>query len=257
MLGAVDTPRERFTVTNPDPDQELAKLIASKFIERRDAKAIQHSNGAYMPVTDGKDGPYVPWKLSDVVAHVAGRTTYGHYVVSAENTCRMFCFDIDLRDEWRDTWAGPTSERKKELAAELWSMVRILANPVKEVLNINPITTYSGCKGMHVYAPLDPGTPAKDAREMALTILGSFGDFFELEKGKNFFSSVIVPELTIEVFPKQEEVREGGLGNLIRLPFGVNQKSGKPGFAIKPGTRFHCSYEIDDPMLAMTKGSLR
>ena len=244
-------------VTDSDSNQELAKLIASKFIERRDAKAIQHSNGAYTPAVDSKLGTYLPWRVSDIIAHLEGRTTYGHYVVSAENTCRMFCFDIDLRDEWRDTWAGPNGVEKKRLATELWSMVRVLAQPVKELLDINPITTYSGCKGMHVYAPLRPMTPAKEAREMALLVLESYGDFFELERGKNFFSSVMVPELTIEVFPKQEEVREGGLGNLIRLPFGVNQKSGKPGFAIKPSTRFHCSHEIDDPILAMTKGSLR
>lgn len=68
---------------------QLAELIAKRFIARRDAKAIQGSDGAYRPIK-------TPFQMSDLVDHIEGRKTYGHYLLDSENQCKFFAFDCDL-----------------------------------------------------------------------------------------------------------------------------------------------------------------
>jgi len=97
-------------------DDELAKRLGFLFIERRDVKAWQQENGGYFP-------DYGPLTLKDLRSHLAGLPQYGdvlnqdgtprtdknghklralrahmgHYLVSQENKCRLFAFDIDLK----------------------------------------------------------------------------------------------------------------------------------------------------------------
>lgn len=261
-----------------DPTKEIGKLIAGRFIERREVKAVQSKSGAYHP-------EHEPFTLTDLVAHVEGRRTFGHYVVSADNTCRMLCFDIDLKEGrrleppmpdpnpaifyregyadqkeiWpRQEWTTPTDKAiKKDLAIQMRVLAQGFATRMKELLGVMVAVAYSGSKGMHVYGMFDPLTPAHEAREGASMVLDSLQDF-ELERGKNFYRHVrAFAALSIEVFPKQDEVRaNGGLGNLIRLPLGINQKSGRPGWFINLDTPLD-QFTQDDPLLVLQEGSLR
>lgn len=77
---------------------ELANLIASRFIARRDVKAIQHPDGSWSPHTKSgkRDGERIPWTRSDLLAHLAGDKTFGHYMLDTDSTCKLFAFDVDL-----------------------------------------------------------------------------------------------------------------------------------------------------------------
>lgn len=262
---------------NPDP-AEIAKLIAGTFIERRDAKAIQTKSGAYMPVrTNMKEtsSELVPWSLRDVIAHVEGEKTYGHYLVTPAGTCRCIVFDCDLRAKAdpnrgeepimfngeeidpRDAWSRPNSPIKRDLALQLRTVAEGFARRSMVLTGLKTMVSYSGAKGMHAYVCLEPGTSAHDAREMISVIIESFEGDFVPAKGKNFFRHAFAnPAVSIEVFPKQEEVSADGFGNLVRLPLGVNQKSGKPGFFLVMGTD-QKDFKIDDPLLALKEGSFR
>lgn len=262
----------------PDPALPLAKLIASLFVERHDVKAIQTKTGAYMPVRqDMRDtaSPTIPFGLRDLIDHINGVKTYGHYLVSQAGTCRTFVFDIDLRSKAntdrgeepimfqdeeinpREVWAGPVTDCKKDLQLQLRVMAEQLARQVHKILAIKTLVSYSGSKGMHVYGCLDPGTPAHDAREVAGIVFETLDGLIVPEHGKNFFKhATAFPALSIELFPKQDEVREDGFGNLIRLPLGKNQKSGKNGFFMDMSTPID-QPKIDDPLIALTEGSIR
>lgn len=256
---------------------EIAKAIASRFIERRDAKAIQSRSGAYAPVREDMrdtDSPLIEWRLSDIVDHLEGRKTYGHYVVSLDGTCRTFVFDIDLRSKAhddspimfrgevidpREVWAGPSTEAKHNLALQLRVIAEGLARRTKKILGVDVMVSYSGSKGMHVYACLDPGTPAADARSAAHTVIDSLDGVIIPDRGKNFFrhsDDDKFQPISIELFPKQDDVSAEGFGNLIRLPLGVNQKSGKPGFFLDMNTQ-QDEFKIEDPMVALENGSIR
>lgn len=106
---------------------KLAGLLAKKFIQRRDAKAIQTAN-IYKPVVktdaEGNDikGDNIPWTMGDLRAHIKGERTYGHYVSDLESNVKLFAFDIDLTKEgtWleypdlsklpMDAFTGPNAE---------------------------------------------------------------------------------------------------------------------------------------------------
>lgn len=83
-------------------ETDLAKLLALKFIQRRDAKAEQSPDGAWHPVREynpetGKcDGPNIPWKMGDLRSHLEGSKTFGNYLVDQDNNVKLFVLDIDL-----------------------------------------------------------------------------------------------------------------------------------------------------------------
>jgi hypothetical protein len=265
-------------VNQPETNIELAKLIAGKLIERRDVKAVQNQHGSYAPhrvdMRD-TDSETIGFKLSDIVDHIEGRQTYGHYVVSPPGTCRALVFDLDLREKAnparneapilykgdeidpREIWAGPTSPCKADLALQLRVTAEGIARRCQKVIGTQVMVTYSGSKGMHVYVCLDPGTPAVEARGLAALVIESFAGLIVPDTGSNFFKHAEkMQAISIELFPKQDEVSEGGFGNLVRLPLGINKKSGKAGFFLDMSTP-QTEFKIDDPMAALTQGSLR
>lgn len=83
-------------------ETDLAKLLSLRFIQRRDAKAEQTSDGAWHPVrefnpeTGKNDGPNIPWKMGDLRAHIEGTRTFGNYLADADSNVKLFVLDIDL-----------------------------------------------------------------------------------------------------------------------------------------------------------------
>jgi hypothetical protein len=262
-------------VTN---SSDIAKLLASNFVERRDVKAIQTNSGAYIPHRVGpqpkyEDRPLAPFTLASLVEHVETKQTFGHYLVNPETgTTRIFLFDIDFNKSSpyhdpdlnldaeinpREVWSGPTTTCKRDLALQLFAMANGLAIRTQKLLGIKVIVAYSGSKGLHVIGCLPPRTPAADARAMGVYVMESL-KVFEPLRGANFWKHTTgYPSLEIELFPKQDEVRADGYGNLVRLPLGLNRKSGKPGFFLKQDVPFG-SFKVDEDVVeVLTNGSLR
>lgn len=247
--------------------EDLARALGRSFIERRDVKALQSHKGTYRPIEE-------KWTLQDLVDHIEGTTTWGHYLVAPGNTCRIFAFDIDLNetgwisiepDEYqeispRSVWLTAQSNDpiRLDLQMQLRCMAEGLAIRTKKLLpDVKVLVAYSGGKGMHVYGLLDAGTPAGDAREAGRLVLDSFTDTFELVAGKNFYRHKYAYScLSIELFPKQDELREGGYGNLLRLPLGKNRKTGHDGFFVDLSRPIN-ELRVDDPAVALAQGSLR
>lgn len=255
----------------------IGKLLAGNLIERRDVKAIQLHNGDYQPHRAGpesryQDRPLQPFDVQSLTAHVEGTATYGHYLVKpVSDTARCFVFDIDLNQASRyhdpeldldaeinprEVWAGPTTTCKRDLAIQLMVMASGLAYRTHKMLGCKVLVSYSGNKGMHVIGCFDPGTPAEVVRSSAAMVLDS-AKCFEPLRGNNFFKhSTGYPSLDIEVFPKQGEVKADGYGNLVRLPLGVNHKSGKKSFFLRLDVEYD-KFVVDDPVIALEKGSVR
>lgn len=86
--------------------EDLSVQFARRFVQRRDVKAVQFNNGAYIPDRELKNrhtqqpdpGRYGPlgWQMQHLQQHLAGTHTYGHYLLDQENNCRLFALDIDL-----------------------------------------------------------------------------------------------------------------------------------------------------------------
>lgn len=253
----------------------LAGLIASRFIQRRDVKAIQFDNGDYVPDLKMRDKTRhgQGFKMSHLKAHLEGSETYGHYLIDANNKARIFCLDIDLEkvgaypilpdlstapadgdEAWlidntqlvevtkddvtegkptiRDAWAD-----RRNLHARNWYKMQMktlasrFASVITKDLQLPCAVTYSGNKGVHVYGFLGE-SDAKDCREAGLLAL-DLTDEWELSRGKNFYRHrnpdpmMGYPSFSVEIFPKQDSLEDKDLGNLLRLPLGVNRKKPK------------------------------
>ncbi len=113
-------------------------------------------------------------------------------------------------------------------------MSSLIARAVVSELQLPCAVAYSGGKGVHVYA-FTGLISAAEAREGAQIVLDSIGNF-HASRGTNFYKwndedpVAGYPNLSIEVFPKQDTLSGKDLGNLMRLPLGRNLKSSDPTF---------------------------
>lgn len=189
--------------------REIAKLFASKFIARSDIKAIQRNNGDYNPVDS-------PFTMPDMLAHIEGQQTYGHYLLNTDNKCKLFVFDIDLDKPDTDKDGNITVPRyvPSEVDADGWwanfvpgnpreiwldrsrimernyfkfllrGMAGKLARTIHEQLDIQTAVAYTGSKGVHVYG-FTGLMDAKDVRDGAQIILDEL-DLFVPVRGQHF-----------------------------------------------------------------------
>lgn len=249
--------------------QDIAKLFAKMFIARPDVKAQQRSSGEYNPTVDrdaaGNVTKSYGFTMPDLLAHINGERTYGHYLLNEKSECKFFAFDIDLEGfdkavpdekfhvpasqsdtgEWsdfshaypRDVWLDRSMVPARNFFKyQLRCMANMLARTIHSELGIPTAVTYTGRKGIHVYG-FTGLIPASGAAEGANHVLDKLG-CFKPHRGINFFKHIEVHNqdgsinhedsfqcLEIEVFPKQIDIKPGGYGNLIRLPLGKNLKN--------------------------------
>lgn len=248
-------------------ERELAAVIGKLFVQRRDVKAVQQPNGEWYRSS-------TPFKMTDMMAHVRGEQSLGHYLIDHDNQCRVFALDIDIVDTKMETLKNGTPEQRAKYVPcyypsnpsgpnhglveynprEAWKdrahpsrawtkrSLKFIAEEIAAVIvsemELPCLVSYSGSKGMHVYAILHesvggPGPiPADDAREGAVLVLERTGRFIP-GRGKNFYRAIDqdpvtgFPQLEVEIFPKQGSIGAKGYGNLMRLPLGRNLKSTK------------------------------
>jgi hypothetical protein len=278
----------------PSLSIELAQVIGQRFIQRTDVKAIQFSNGAYVPDNFEKlrnPEMYQPfgWLGRHVLAHIEGKRSYGNYLLDKDGLVKYFAFDIDLEKAgtWVELprWDGNEdisnedfdSQTKIHLCnpRELWAdrsavgarswfkwqmsqLAHMFCRTIRDELKLPCAAAYSGSKGIHVYGFTGP-IPAQEAREGALLVLDILGQFEPL-RGENFFrhkegGAMGFPSFSIEIFPKQASVKnEDGYGNLMRLPLGRNLKSADPTFFLDLSAPLAQLKPHPDPVRLLTSG---
>lgn len=201
---------------------ELVDLIARKFIARRDVKASQNNQGSYSPVVDGRSGERLPWTRQDVVDHLSGKKTFGHYLLDEDSMCKLFAFDIDLektklddRDNiiWQGKYPDPfafdgadkfsgeiidfnprEAWRDRAHPSRAWTkyQLHLVAHQLLkgiEALGVPGAVAYTGAKGLHVYGftGLINASDAREGAEIVLDTLSSFAGGVAPIRGKSFF----------------------------------------------------------------------
>lgn len=261
--------------------KELEDLIGKRFIQRTDVKAIQRGD-IYTPHTDtGKrDGNRIGWDRQAIRDHIEGRASYGHYLVDTEGQSKLFAFDIDLAKSgmwvgvepdgsWtemeprecnpREAWNHPQCPEnlKRFLTSQLLEVAEYLANTVHELVEVPVAVAYSGSKGVHVYGFTGTANAA-DCRDAATEVIEYTGKF-ERIRGDCFFgpkdrgAKRLGSCVDIEVFPKQANLDGKDLGNLMRLPLGVNAKGGESYFLSLDGEKTVAGEQMAkmDPIVAL------
>lgn len=238
--------------------QEAAKLLHSRLIARTDAFGLQKPDGSYKRVTE-------PMKMGHLIRHVLGEQSIGHYLIEpVSNTTKVFAFDIDADKEHEDI--DPETGKKRHNPArdmalafdpDIWtrmlSLAHGLASWARTWYDVRAMVSFGGGKGLHVICAVRKRMSAEAAGLAAQTILSDGG--FEVFRGDIFWKSEAWPDLTVEVFPKQQSVEADGFGNLMRLPLGTNAKTGNmsyfiPAEVMSLGT-------IDDGLAVLMEGTWR
>lgn len=79
--------------------RELENLLAKRFIQRSDVKAVQTTDGKYIPDVKFESGKYGHgFNRQSLQDHLNGVHSYGHYLLDEHDLCKLMVFDIDLRD---------------------------------------------------------------------------------------------------------------------------------------------------------------
>jgi hypothetical protein len=236
-------------------ERQIAGLLGKLFVQRRDAKAEQNKiNGVWHRcVRDRRSQADVPIKMPDVISHIRGERSFGHYLLDHDGMCRIFALDIDLRKtphayplvdptngettlhEYipREAWQDRAHPSRTWTKLSLRVLGEHFARIIMGDLGLPCLVSYSGSKGLHVYAFFDEPVPASDAREGAVIVLEQ-SSLFRPKKGKSFYEAVNqdpvegYPQLEVEAYPKQEKIGSDGYGNLMRLPLGRNFKATHP-----------------------------
>ncbi|MGC9796603.1 CRISPR-associated primase-polymerase type A1 [Fervidobacterium riparium] len=175
------------------PKKSYVDKFMSLFSGREDVFAVQTPEG-YYPVRR-------PMNSSDVLEHFAGRKTLGVYVLRSDDTVKFAAYDVDVRKDFENDLSSEF--HCKETAKMLYYLLRSD--------NLNAYIEFSGRKGYHLWIFFDIPVAAFKVRVVLAKIL----------------EKLQVPEsVKVEIFPKQDKLN-GGLGNLIKVPFGVHAKTKK------------------------------
>jgi hypothetical protein len=236
-LGAPRLRQQRGQTSLSD-NTDLIKSIGTRFIERRDVKAVQGEGIPWQPIRE-------KFTLQDFEDHIAGKRTFGHYLVSPEGNAKLFAFDIDLDKTGvyytedipnapevecnpRDVWLDPNHPGRWTMKFQLRCVAEALAAKVNRLIGIPVAVAYSGGKGLHVYG-FTGSKPAPVVRTLALGVMEEMFSW-QPTRGENFWKHTdpgVMPNITIEVFPKQDTVGEDGFGNLMALPLGIHKLTGQ------------------------------
>jgi hypothetical protein len=211
-----------------DPDMTAADAPFSDLRSRQDAVArfMRLFSGRedcfarqWADKAENKQG-YVPVRHpmtpAEVEEHLAGRKTYGIYLLRSDATVLTAVIDADLKPEFRDrqlTAADKGKIRKEQ--DYLFSRIRELSGN----RGVRPLVEFSGGKGYHFWYFFQSPVPAGQAK----TLLESVQ--YPVAQDLSVFN--------LEVFPKQDHLSGKGLGNLVKLPLGIHRLSGKPSYFLE------------------------
>lgn len=175
-----------------------AKLLMKRFALRRDDYAAHGADGSYRPVRR-------ELTLLALTAHVNGDCCLGVYQLAGDRVAWL-CWDVDASEE------NPHAARPAARA------IHLMAGH----FGLDTLIEFSGKKGYHVWAFCEPMQAAL-ARQIGFGVLGEI-------------TEEDLHGCAVEVFPKQERVKNGEYGNLVKLPWGKRADNGQRGLFVSPDT---------------------
>ena len=195
----------------PQVDDDATLTFLSRFAGREGVHARQWAGE---PGRQGYSPVNAPFTPAVARQHLLGQSTIGVYPMRLDQTVRFLAFDFDATKGVRDQSAlSALSSRPFEAALRLVHAAAVRMVDVAAALGLTGLLEDSGWKGRHVWFFFARPVPASAARQLADVLLARL--------------PALPPEVSVEVFPKQAQLRPDQVGNLIKLPLGVHRVSGR------------------------------
>jgi len=221
-----------------DPENEDLKRLKQFFSDQTDEKKLDYGEKdveKFREIFQGREGVYAKqfldrkgrWGYHPVHSHIDnslisshfdGDITLGLYFVRVDDTVLVSCIDFDLN---KKIMQSDNLEKRKSARKTLQNYLSTVIYKCTDY-SIPFLVEDSGNKGYHLWIFFTGGVSAKIVRNMLKSIMSQIESPPE---GINY-----------EIFPKQDKVKSGGLGNLVKLPLGVHRKTGKRGLFVDPIT---------------------
>lgn len=222
-----DLPPEQDLTENPpdEPLQDHARLESAAirfwqaFGGREDMHARQWASrdgrSGYTPIPQ----PLTPRRIQ---SHLAGSETLGVYCLRSDGMVNFLALDLDITKASLEE-AQVSVVRARNLKASLQSTTQKLAASL-DSLGFKPLIENSGYKGRHLWVLF--------VEPISAEIVHLFGSLLL----RRIHHQQLVPmDFHLEFFPKQGDLKsKKGLGNLIKLPLGIHQKSGRRSLFLSP-----------------------
>ncbi|MFZ5951861.1 MAG: CRISPR-associated primase-polymerase type A1 [Candidatus Rifleibacteriota bacterium] len=164
--------------------------------------AFKKNRYGYVPV-------YEELQPHHIKSHLAGDTTLGIYLVRKNNDSTLMVIDLDVAKPFLNDYIN-NSARRRTIKAHLVAAAKSILDCAGEA-GLRLLLEYSGFKGLHLWAISDFPLPARYWRQV--------GGWLKEKVSR------LPSEIHLEVFPKQDQVEETGLGNLVKLPLGIHKAS--------------------------------
>ncbi|TVR05318.1 MAG: hypothetical protein EA398_00110 [Deltaproteobacteria bacterium] len=144
-------------------------------------------------------------------AHLHGSATLGVYPIRLDGTVTFIALDLDIGKRALEQAAGQRDATRhlRQLVHEEGLRLRASA----EALGVPGILFDSGYKGRHLWILLREPLPAALAHRFGNALANHLAP--------------TAPELFLEVFPRQAQLRGKALGNLIKIPLGIHLQTGR------------------------------
>ncbi len=224
---------------NFSPDDVLS--IFELFSGREDFYALQwveKNNGnlrsGYSPVRS-------PLSFSIIERHLKGEYTVGIYQLNRRSEVKWAIYDVDIK---KDIYANA----KKEDLNEYLKVAEKIALELKAFLKALYLPSYlefSGSKGYHVWLFFKNFLSARIVKRAMSLIL------------EEFLKDLKTEIVKIEIFPKQSKIEDGGLGNLVKLPFGFHRLTGSKTYFIENGEILKSPIELQKKVEFISEETLK
>lgn len=191
------------------PSEAAAIRFLQRFGGREDTHARQWATrdgrSGYTPVKQ----PLTPKRIQE---HLVGNETLGVYCLRLDATVLFFALDLDINKSALEE-ALLSSERAQGVRDSLAGTMAAIDQACRE-LGLELLLENSGYKGRHFWGLLAQPLPAEIVHLLGALLMRKL-------------QALIPGDLHLEFFPKQADLHDKKLGNLIKLPLGIHQKSGR------------------------------
>jgi group II intron reverse transcriptase/maturase len=196
-----------------EPTLELGEAGQARFLElfsgREGMHAVEEVVGGrrrYRKVEE-------PLDEAALASHLTGDRTLGIYLLRANHTVRLAVFDLDIaREELLRATADEEAQRRLRRAVQedtqrLQAFLRAWEVP--------HLVEDSGHRGYHLWLFFEEALPAAMVRRIAAAAAQG--------------AQMVAAGVTWEIFPREDRLKEGQDGSLIKLPWGIHGITGRRG----------------------------